>query len=444
MTAVIVVGAGVAGLAAARALVRAGVDVAVLEARDRIGGRILTQRVPMLPLPVELGAEFVHGRPAELETLAREASLVPVEITGAWWSARHGRMETSGDTWAHVEELLAGMDPEREPDRSLDEYLAAHASDASMAVAREAARRFVSGFHAADPARVSERALARMGSAATGGDRSARLLDGYAEVPAWLARDLAGRLRLDTVVHRIEWQRGRVGVHVHARGAARRGVEELHADAAIITVPLGVLHAGDGEEGAIAFDPPPVSALRAARGLAMGSAVRIVFALRERFWETRPLAWPADADPAMLAFLQCADADVPVWWTTFPVRAAMLVGWVGGPAAAAMAGEPLERVAARALRGLARAVGMSYDQLRTMVMGRWMHDWEHDPFTRGAYSYPVVGGADAAAQLAEPVEETLFFAGEATARAGRNGTVDGAIASGERAAAQVRAVLGQD
>ncbi len=441
MTAVIVVGAGVAGLAAARALVRAGVETSVVDARDRIGGRILTERVPVLSLPVELGAEFIHGRPRELEMIAREASLLPVEIAGQWWRAQHGHVATADDTWEQVENVLTAMDCDRDPDRSVADYLHAHAGRPSMAHVREAALRFVSGFHAADPARMSERALARAGSAATGNDRSARFLDGYAEVPRWLARDLGGRLRLDTVVHRIVWQRGHVVVHVHPRAPNGTGVEELHADAVVITVPLGVLHAPPGTEGAIVFDPPPEQALRGAAGLAMGSAVRAVFAFRERFWETGALSLPEDADAAALAFLQLPGAEVPVWWTSFPVRSAMLVAWAGGPGAASLARETPERVFAHALRGLARGLGMEYDHLRSLVVGRWMHDWEHDPYARGAYSYALVGGADAAKRLAEPVDDTVFFAGEATASEGRTGTVDGAIASGERAARRVQRAL---
>jgi monoamine oxidase len=72
------------------------------------------------------------------------------------------------------------------------------------------------------------------------------------------------------------------------------------------------------------------------------------------------------------------------------------------------------------------------------------HDWSRDPFSRGAYSYPLVGGSDAAIALARPVRGTLFFAGEAADAEGRNGTVHGAIASGHRAAAQALRALGGD
>jgi monoamine oxidase len=77
-----------------------------------------------------------------------------------------------------------------------------------------------------------------------------------------------------------------------------------------------------------------------------------------------------------------------------------------------------------------------------MVENVWTHDWEHDPFARGAYSYQRVGGADAPAALARPLKRTLFFAGESTGTDGGTGTVDAAIVTGRRAAAQVLRALG--
>ena len=78
---------------------------------------------------------------------------------------------------------------------------------------------------------------------------------------------------------------------------------------------------------------------------------------------------------------------------------------------------------------------MSRSRLTASVRGSWLLDWQHDPFSRGGYSYPHVGGANAGRPLARPIEGTLFFAGEATSRDW--GTVEGAIASGLRAARHV-------
>jgi monoamine oxidase len=87
------------------------------------------------------------------------------------------------------------------------------------------------------------------------------------------------------------------------------------------------------------------------------------------------------------------------------------------------------------------ALGVEANRLRASLHGAFHHDWQSDPFSRGAYSYAGVGGRDAGAELAMPVESTLFFAGEATQSDGRNATVHGAIASGRRTANQVLAAF---
>jgi monoamine oxidase len=94
-----------------------------------------------------------------------------------------------------------------------------------------------------------------------------------------------------------------------------------------------------------------------------------------------------------------------------------------------------------ALAALARQFGLARREARGMVTATWFHNWESDPYARGAYSYMLVGGNDAPAKLARPVRRTLFFAGEASDSEGRTGTVHGAIASGRRAAAQLLRVL---
>jgi monoamine oxidase len=130
----------------------------------------------------------------------------------------------------------------------------------------------------------------------------------------------------------------------------------------------------------------------------------------------------------------------PVWWSAYPVRVPLAVAWSGGPAAAALADLTPEAILEMALSNLARGLRTTAKRLRSRVRGFFTHDWQHDPYARGAYSYCLVRGSSAARALARPVEQTLFFAGEAT-DSERSGTVEGAIASGLRAARQVDAAL---
>jgi monoamine oxidase len=161
----------------------------------------------------------------------------------------------------------------------------------------------------------------------------------------------------------------------------------------------------------------------------MGRVLKLVFAFKERFWER--------AFPDELGFLSTPNEPFQVWWTGYPVYAPVLVAWVGGPAADALSEIAVEQRVDQALDSLARMLRLSRSEVDRQVV-RWdTHDWAADPFARGAYSYVRVGGVPGQEVLARPVENTLFFAGEATELAGHQATVHGALYAGERAADEV-------
>ena len=123
---VLIVGAGVAGLAAAGELARAGHDVTIVEARDRIGGRVYTRHDPLCPVPIELGAEFVHGTPAALFDLIHSFRLLSVEVTGNHLCYRGGGLKACEDYFPSVEELLGKLsEAKNRRDESFEQFLTA-------------------------------------------------------------------------------------------------------------------------------------------------------------------------------------------------------------------------------------------------------------------------------------------------------------------------------
>ena len=126
------------------------------------------------------------------------------------------------------------------------------------------------------------------------------------------------------------------------------------------------------------------------------------------------------------------------------MQAPVLIGWAGGPAGLRLAGRSSTEMQERALGALAANLGVTRRRVAAQVVACWTHDWQHDPFSRGAYSYALVGGAQSARRLARSIKGTLWFAGEAAEPEGRNGTVHGAIGSGRRAALSVTRALAQD
>jgi monoamine oxidase len=434
---VIVIGAGVTGLAAAASLHAARVHVLVLEGRPRLGGRIFTHRVQGFALPIELGAVFVHGRVPETLGIVDAAGLLLNEVAGERWRAEGGRLHVSDDTDARVAHVMARLDATRTPDRSFSAFLDSLRGDAALGGALWRARQYVEGFDAADPDRVGERwlALAEAAARADDGDRTFRVSEGYDQVPVAIARPLPpGTIRLSTVVREVEWARSGVAVRADGLMATARAV--------IVTVPLSVLVAPvDGTPGPITFRPAlGPEAQHALAGVAMGSALHVTVRFREPFWET---LHPVDAGPHPrgLSFLSTADPDFPIWWTSYPTRAPVLTAWVGGPRAVAMSEHTHEELGGRALAALARQLKLGRRRVEVLVADMWYHDWQHDPLSRGAYSYGVVGGVDAPRTLNRPLDDALFLAGEATDPDGRSGTVHGAIASGRRAARSLLATL---
>jgi len=424
---VIVVGAGAAGLEAARELRARRRSVIVLEARDRIGGRILTVEDARVPIPIELGAEFIHGEaPVTGELLAR-AGLSAMEIPTQYGGAKRGNLGRA-DFFSAIDRVFRHID-RRGPDESIGAFLARRPGGRALERERALVRGFVEGFHAADVDLVSARSLTPEPGHAPSEDvsRAGRVTRGYGSLVAWLAKDLRASIRLGCEVKAIAWRKGRVAVE--ARLASGRPLR-CHARAAIVTAPVGVLQAPERARGSISFDPLPERIRHAVGGFEMGTVVRLVVWFREFPWN--------DAT-RRFEFVELSNGPFRVLWTARPYRWPLAVLWCGGPAAAALSRVPRAEVLRTMQNQLGHAFRMSPRRVKAAIRRVWWHDWDRDPYTRGAYSYSRVGEADSPRHLAKPEQNTLFFAGEATEPHG--GTVEGALSSGRRAALQVSRAL---
>jgi monoamine oxidase len=428
---VLIIGAGVAGLNAARLLAEAGRRVAILEARDRMGGRIWTQSISRKhgqpPIAVELGAEFIHGLPQDTWSLIKQAGLGTYEIEGPAFRFDGSRLaanEQQGAAERVLEDLTQWM--RQQPsgsDLSFAEYLKGHALDP---LAARAASNYVEGFNAADQDRISVAALAKQQAAedAIAADRLFRIEGGYAALVNFLAdRFIAagGTLILEAPVKRIAWKRGAVSVKTAGPG----GDLQYQSKRAVITVPLGVLQAQT-----IEFVPSPADVLFHANRLKMGAVVRLSLVFKQKFW-----------DPG-LNFLFAPTESPPTWWSPVPNDAPVLTAWAGGPKAGSLLkliGADRDASALRdlSLSTLAKIFARPLSDIRKMLSSWHMHDWQSDEYARGAYSYVQVGALDAPDKIRIPVEDTLYFAGEHTDTSGHWGTVHAALATGSAAAGLV-------
>jgi len=413
---VAIIGAGVAGLTAVRELSGAGMHVLLLEGRDRIGGRIFTHHTS--EYPVELGAEFIHGRPPEIFDLVRESNLLVGRMKWRAAQRKNNRWIEDAQIIDAVDELFAKMSTD-DPDQSFQEFI--DRVDASPE-AKDQALRFVEGFHAADPRRISVHSLVKSNAAdeKIDGGRQFRFEQGYDSLLKSISDRINWKsceLRLNTQVTEVEWKPGQV--------VLRTASGEFQAQRVIVTVPLGVLKAGS-----IRFNPALRDKEKALQRLETGPVIRVSLCFRGRFWEEQERFQD-------VSFLFTDDPQFPTWWTSNPLPFPILTGWAAGHHAKALINLSAEQVVHRALDSLARIFDMDIASLERELRAGFTHDWEVDPFSCGAYSYPLVGGSDAGRELESPLCSTLFFAGEATDSEGHNGTVHGAIASGLRVAKAV-------
>lgn len=423
---VLVVGAGAAGLAAALRLTSEGRRVTIVESRDRIGGRIRTIRPEGASLPVELGAEFIHGRSNELWPLVRDAGLATRPLTEKHEGLREGREIPFPDVRGTLERLL---DPGTLalPDRPLSEVLRERGLDGEDPASLAEVAAYVEGFHAADVRRLGIYSLAENEDAEDeDGEEVSTLPDGYDRVPAWLSSRCPPSLldlHLSTALLSLRWRPGEVVAEVRNPDG---GTGALRAPRAIITLPLGVLKAPAGAPGAVRIEAAPTGWLEALRSLEMGAAHRIVLRFETPWWVT-----PGREPPS---FVHGPASAFPIWWASPGAEEPRLTGWCGGPRAASLAGRSHDVVLQAAFDSLAVVFGRHARAEAGRLRGAHHHDWVADPWALGAYSYGGVGARGAREFLSSPVERTLYLAGEALAGNGRNATVHGAIVSGTRAA----------
>src|SRR5580658_1071564 len=285
----IVVGAGAAGLSAAVKVARSGFSVHTVEARSRIGGRMFTLRDPVWQVPIELGAEFIHGLPPEIwKPLEKQQSDI-AEVVGEPWCSINGQLSRCS-FFSSVESILEKMNC-RGSDESFLSFLDRRFPDSTASKKQEARRRalaYVTGFNAADPGRVGVHWLVQSMRAEQKiqGDRAFRSRNGYDDLLNIFRQELIEtgvRVQTETIVEAIAWSRNRAVV------TARQGRKSVRlvAKRVLVTLPLGVLQAFSRQTGAVRFAPSlPLKKLEALKTLQMGKVIRVTLRFQTRFWDT--------------------------------------------------------------------------------------------------------------------------------------------------------------
>jgi monoamine oxidase len=417
---VAIVGAGVAGLSAAGKLLAAGIEPLILEAGDRLGGRVRALE-GFADFPVELGAEEMHGADNFLIRMAGDAGIEHlqhfttddmVRLDGELcfldqagkdedikraFDLIEGLGTYSGGNWTVREHLVRNHFPRR----------TWHYLDSRLGVE-----------HGTTLERLAMRGFLHYEKGWEARETNYTLKGGYLDLFRPLITKLEGRVILNSPVQSIDWR----GTPILRAEDGR----EWRARAVIVTASLLVLR-----NGLIAFDPVlPAEKIAAMRAIGMDGGMKIILKFHHRFWDER------------MYFLH-TDGFLPQYWAAGKGKSEashVLTAFVGGARAEELATMQVDPVRF-ALEELDELFGSNLAS-RSFENG-FVADWSADPYVRGLYSYPTKSTTEADRHaLARSLESRLFFAGEATDTEGHSGTVHGAMATGWRAAEEVIAVLG--
>jgi monoamine oxidase len=427
---VLIVGAGVSGLACARKLLEKNLKILIVESRSRAGGRMLSLHRPGSSLPIELGAEFIHGAPTSTLDLMRTFHLPFYDVLDHHHHWDGHKFQMQSDFFEHISKVNQKIARLQKHDASIGEFLRTQKTlDPDWKLLY---KRYIEGFHAANVDLISQQSVASSeDDSELNGSHMFRSVRGYSELIQRLSEELAQKdlLKFNLSVRKIVWEKGDVKVFCHS--AFNPESTTLQANKLVMTAPLAILKAPQSEHSGILWDPLPEKLDKILDSMEMGHVQRLVFRFRSRFWEE--LA----GDKAMSFIHMHEDCDFPTWWTMAPMRSVDLVAWQGGPRAREMSLWSRADKIQAALATLSKWTGHSIAWLVDHMQSCHTHDWSRDPHSLGAYSYVKAGGLPLSKQLAEPVTDTLFFAGEATCFGSARGTVHGAIESGYRAAEQI-------
>ena len=412
-------GAGVAGLTAARALAAEGARVIVLEARDRIGGRVWTVR-DFASIPLEAGAEFIHGVDAATWPDVRAEGLrvrrVP-QVSASWFNLG-GRTQwlplhlAQPAVWPSFDILRALGRPEG-PDRTAATFLAARGYHGR---ARELAVLTLTAHLPGSLDQIGVRGLAADGVLHLEAGRNYRVLDGYDRLPRRLASGLD--VRLERPVATIVWGAGGVV-------ATTAGGETYTGAAGVSTLPHGVLAAGG-----VAFEPRlPAARAAAIAKIRTGPVVKVLVRFDRRFW------------PRRMGQLVCGRGPVTLYWPpSYRLDGSpVLTAYATGVRARALSGAGPERALAAVLDDLAGLFPEVEPHRR--VLDARMVDWPGDPYAGGGYTYLPPGAVGAREVLAARDTGALVWAGAATVSTPIADTVGAAYLSGLRAAGEASAIL---
>lgn len=426
---VIIIGAGAAGLMAGKILAENNMEVTLLEARDRIGGRVLNVEKLAGNQPAEGGAEFIHGDLPVTLKLLQEAGQKKQTVGGEFLTYKKGKWNAAEDFEAYGKALGAAL-KSLQHDISVKQFLTTYFGEESKKEMRESVVDYVEGYHAADANNASAQAFLK-DYLQEDADQY-RPVEGYTAMLVYMQKRIVengGNIMLSNCVSQIDWEPGSVVIHTTTG-------EIFKGDKVVITLPLGIWQSNKIAEGAIEYNPQIEEYRNAALQMGNGSAIKILMWFTGMFWEDAAIMETAGQNFSEAGFI-ISDQPIPTWWTQLPGHKPLLTGWIAGTKALALSGLNDESILQLATNSLATIFKLTQAFVSEHLLDAKVYNWCATPFALGAYSYKKVGDAAPLALMMEPIQETIYIAGEAFNDGESIGTVEAALESGQNVAHKI-------
>lgn len=419
---IIIVGAGAAGLMAAKELSAKGFNVTVLEADERFGGRIHTILDSSFDIALEAGAEFIHGNLHETIQLLNEAKIIFTPVKSKTYQVKQGM-------WKHTREFIQGWDEvmkkiqEVESDMTVSDFLNRYFSGDKYFELRERIRRFTEGFDAADIHTASIIALREEWM--QDDEEQYRVEGGYYQLAEYLVMQCKKNncgILLSQAVKKIEWNEHNVKVYT-------QNGKIFSAGKIIITIPVSILQ-NNTVAAAIQFLPNIPEYINAVKKMGYGNVIKIFLQVKRSLWK----------DKLRQKEFIISDQVIPTWWTQSSDKSTLLTGWLAGPNAKALRNADPAIIYTLMIESLASIFSMEPGILKNEIIAWKIVDWLENDYSLGAYSFETIESRAAKEILNKPIQNTLYFTGEALYNGPHPGTVEAALVSGKNIAALISAV----